>query len=506
MLKKTLYLLLIPIFAFVISCDKNKKDKSKQYLTINIVSDPLSLNPMKIRDLNSVILSKLFFDGLMRVNEDKQIKEAIAESYKISDDNKIFTFQINKNAFWSNGDKVTAYDFEYSWKKKLSKAFLSSTASSLFVIKNAKEAKKGKVSIDEIGITAIDENTLVIELEKPCPYFLRMLTTPAFFAVNKKVDIENSNWAQDSKTFVSNGAFTLGEWKQHDFIVAKKNKFYWDAKRVKLEKISMLMLTIETEHNMFDLNQLDIAGSPFSTLIVESLKKLKNEKTYNVSPYFGTSFLRINTQKIDDVNFRKDLMYAFDREKITEHILQGGQIPTSKLVPIDKKIDTPIIKKDYAKRKIVLTYASSDRAHVIAQALQRDLSTNLNLDVELKALEKQSFYEKLGSLDYEIALSSWIADFEDKVDFLNVFKYKNSSTNNTGWENQKYINLLQESETILDQNKRDETLSKAEDILLDEAAIIPIYHLTQNFLKKENLKDVFIYPNGFIDFKYAYFE
>nr|NGX36658.1 Oligopeptide-binding protein OppA [Candidatus Anoxychlamydiales bacterium] len=163
-------------------------------------------------------------------------------------------------------------------------------------------------------------------------------------------------------------------------------------------------------------------------------------------------------------------------------------------------------KKDYRAKKITLTYVSNDRSHILAQALQRDFKENLNLNVSLKAMERKTYYEKLKSLDYELALYSWIADFSDPIDFLNVFKYKDSSTNNTGWENESFIKLLEDSENVLDDKERKKLLKQAEEILLSEAPIIPIYHLTQNFLKKETLKDINLYPSGFLDLKYAYFE
>ncbi|NGX53268.1 MAG: hypothetical protein KR126chlam5_01581, partial [Candidatus Anoxychlamydiales bacterium] len=505
MLKTIFIVFCIPALFFFSSCKKNDKEKTKQHLSINILSEPQSLNPLKARDLIAVNLAKMFFDGLMRVDNDGNILPGIAQSYEISDDGKIYSFFL-RDSFWSNGDKLTAHDFEYTFKKVLSPNFITSNAASLFKIKNAKKAKEGEMSLDEIGIKALNDTILEIELEKPCSYFLRLLTQPAFFAINKNVDKKNKNWALNKNTFVSNGVFKLSEWKKNDIIEAKKNEFYWDKDKVKLEKISMLMLPNGVEQNMFELHELDIAGSPFSTITLDSLEKLKKDKSFHIEPYFGTSFLRINTQQIRDLNFRKDLRNSFDREKITKHILQGGQLSSSRLIPVDKNINVPIIKKDYSQKEFTLMYVSNDRTHILAQALQGDLSKNLNLNIKLLAVERKTYYEKISNLDYELAISSWIADLDDPIDFLNVFKYRNSSTNNTGWENENYINLLEESEKILDLKKREKVLFEAEDILLTEAPIVPIYHLTQNFLKKENLEDVFIYPSGFIDFKYAHFE
>lgn len=504
MIKKLICLSICLSFIFFTSCKKNEKPCS-QKLSLNIVSEPQSLDPRKVRDLNSINLIKMFFEGLMRVSKEGLVELGLAKEYKVSEDGKIFTF-ILRDATWSNKEKVTAYDFEYTYKKMLSIDFISPNAFYLYVLKNAKLAKEGAIDANEVGVKALDDKTLVLELEKPCPYFLKLLTQPYFFAVNKNIDIKNPSWCFEDKEYVSNGAFVLNKWSHSDRIEAEKNKNYWDEKEVKLEKISMLMLMNDVELNMFEMNQLDIAGSPFSLILVDSIKKLKEENKLKIAPYFGTSFLRINTQKITDINFRKALIKAFDREKIAQHVLQGGQRPTLRLVPDDMEQRPQVVKGDYSDKKITITYISSDRAHILAQAIQRDFEENLNIKVELRALERKIYYEKLGSLDYEIALSSWIADFDDPIDFLNVFKFKNSSTNNTGWENKDYIALLDQSENILNEKQRDEILKKAEDILLDDAVIVPICHLTQNFIKNEKLDNVKIYPSGFVDFKYAYFK
>jgi len=505
MIKKICILLIFVSCLFFVSCKKNKSCSAKQSLSLNICSEPQSLDPRNVRDLNAVNLSKFFFEGLMRISKDGSLQCAIAKSYFLSEDGKTYTFKL-KDTFWSNNDKLTSYDFAYTWRKILSPSFITSNASSLFIFKNAKQAKEGFLDVDDVGIHTPDEKTLIVELEKPSPYFLKLLSCPAFFAVNRKVDQKNPKWAQEAKSFVSNGAFLLSKWKHQDSLVLTKNPLYWDATEVKLDKITMMMLTPDVELDMFEMEQIDIAGSPFSTILVDSLQKVKKDKDFHILPYYGTSFLRVNTQKIKDKNFRQALVRAFDRKKITEHILQGGQIQTTRLVPTDEKLDIPIFENDFNNRKVILTYVSGDRSHLLAQALQRDLEKNLNIQVQLQALERKTYYDRLASSDYEIAMSSWIADFDDPIDFLNVFKYKDSSTNNTGWENKEYISLLEKSEKILDADAREQILLEAENILLDDAPIVPICHLTQNFLQKDNLKDVFIYPSGFIDLKYAYFE
>ncbi len=499
------------IFFFVLSviilCACSSKDKAinKQHLKINIVSDPESLDPRKVRDINTVNLSKIFFDGLMRLEKDGNISCAIAENYKVLKDKKTYVFTL-KDAFWSNGEKITSYDFEYTWKKILAPEYISSTAFFLFCIRNAKRAKEGKVSLDKVGIKALDEKTLIIELEKPISYFLTLLTHPIFFAVNKKIDQENPKWTQDSKSYISNGPFVLDKWKHYDMLKAKKNEHYWDKDQVKLNFISMFMLTSDTEQNMFELKALDWAGSPYSTLPVDGIQKIKNYSQYYSQPYYGTSFLRINIEKIQDLKLRKALCSTIDRKKIIDHILQGEQIQTLRLIPCEEKIITGFGKKNFKKKKIIFTYVNGGRSHLLAQAIQRNWEKYLNIEVELRALEKKTYYDRIASKDYEIAAGSWTADFNDPINFLEVFKYKNSSTNNTGWEHPEYIDLLNQSDEMIDPKLRKETLIKAENILLADVPIIPICHLSQNYLKNPDLKNVYLYRSGFIDFKYAYFD
>jgi oligopeptide transport system substrate-binding protein len=492
------------ILLFFISCNKNEKD-TKQKLSFNIGSEPQSLDPRKVRQLNSINIVKMFFEGLMKISKDESIECALAKDYTVSDDKKTYTFRL-KDAFWSNNEKVTSYDFEYTYKKILSSDFISPNAYYLYVIKNGKDAKEGKIDINEVGIKTLDEKTLVIELENPCPYFLKLLTLPVFFAVNKNLDQKNPLWAFEDKEYVSNGPFKLDKWDHSSLIIAKKNPLYWDANQVKLEKISMLMLTEDVELNMFEMNQLDIAGSPFSSILIDSIPKLKKMNKLKIAPYYGTAFFRINSNRINDIDFRRALINSFDRKKIVDHILQGGQKETIRFVPSDDKQEINVVKKDFSSKKVTLTYIGGDRAHFLAQAIQRDWEDNLNIKVELRALEGKTYYEKIALLDYDIAASSWFGDFDDPIVFLNIFKYMNSSSNNTGWENRDYINLLNESEKTLNEKNRKEILKRAEDLLLEDAVIIPICHLAQNYLIKQELKNVYIHPSGNIDFKYAYLK
>ena len=310
---------------FLVACQTS--DKTKQSFCINIGEDPQSLDPRKARDVNSYSILNMLFEGLTRLSKEGSPEGALAEKIEISEDQKKYTFTLRKS-FWSNGDKVTSYDFAYSWKKILDEKFPSSTAYQLYMIKNAKLAKEGKISVDEVGITTLDENTLVVELERPVSYFLELLSFPFFFPVNSKVDKDQPGWAERKETYVSNGPFKLNAWVNNDKIDVIKNELYWDRSNVKLGKISLFMVPSETEFNMFEVGELDWAGSPFSTLPVDAFKKLKKQENLHIAPYLGTYFLRVNTnfeqqqKSLLSVSFRNALASSIDREGITTHVLQ----------------------------------------------------------------------------------------------------------------------------------------------------------------------------------------
>lgn len=259
-----------------ISCSK-KKTQKQNTLRINIGANPNSLDPRKARDLVSINLTKLLFEGLVRLNENNIVENALAEDIVMSSDKKKYTFVLKKT-FWSNGDVLTSDDFIYSWKKVLSFEFPSPYASLLYVIKGGEDAKKSIGDLQAVKLKKIDDFCFEVELISPIPYFLHLLSHPVFFPVHKNVDKTITSWSRSSATYVCNGPFRLSSWKLSDEIVLKKNDTYWDCEAVKLNSIQMKMVSSEVELSLYEKNELDWAGSPFSILPTDSLLSLKKEK------------------------------------------------------------------------------------------------------------------------------------------------------------------------------------------------------------------------------------
>ncbi|HSX10345.1 MAG TPA: peptide ABC transporter substrate-binding protein [Chlamydiales bacterium] len=513
-------------------CQKSSAPSIQQCLRINIGKDPQSLDPRKARDLVDITITHMLFEGLTRTSKSGEIEMAIARDVEVSEDGTRYLFHL-RNTVWSNGDPVTAFDFAESWRSLLDPHFPSDVSYQLYAIKNGRKAKLGEVGLDQVGIQTPDASTLIVELEQPIHYFLELVSMPTFFPIPSK--IKNPNWALSPETYVGNGPFLLDSWKHGDEIHVSKNNRYWEAKKVQLQGIDLLMMTGDTEMQMFEEGKIDWAGSPLSTIPVDAVRTLRAKEKLHISPFSGTCFLRLNTaEKIGEKKnplgnplFRKALSFCLNRKNITDHILQGGQMQALSLVPPgmglsekgyfhDDHLDSAKSLLTDALLQLDLTLATlepirlsfiyNERYVTIAQAIQQQWEAGLGIRVELEAIEPKTFFKRISQREFQLAAGSWTADFNDPINFLEVFKYKDASTNNTNWENGKYIDLLNQSALCRDSEERKRLLREAEQILMEQMPIIPIFHFALNYLQGDGLAEVALSPLGQIDFRWAHFD
>jgi len=506
--------------------------KEDRVLRINLFQDPLTLDPRKARDLHTITLMRMLFEGLTRVAKDGAVELALATDVKRSDDGLRYTFSL-RNSYWSNGEPVTSFDFADSWKSLLDPSFPSDVAYQLYGIKNAKKVKGGEVSLDQLGISTPDAQTLIIDLETPLPYFLEIVSMSSFLPVPSNMAKLRTDWEHDPKVHVGNGPFVIQSWRRGDQIEMVKNPKYWQVSDVKISSIELLMLSPDTEMQMFQESKLDWAGSPLSLIPTETICFLKESQVLKMAPFAATYFFRVNTvamiqgrkNPLANANFRKALALSVNRSAITEHFLQGGQTPATAIVPpemglsergyfCDDSIERGRELLQEAKREmeletfapIVVSYSSNARNAAIAQALQHQWQEGLGIPIQLEAVEPKVYFQKVSHREFQLAAGSWVADFNDPMNFLEVFKYQSASTNNTNWEHPKYIDLLNRSSVCRDSKERKELLREAEKILMEEMPIIPIYHFSMNYLKNDLLEDVVLSSMGQMDFRWAYFS
>ncbi|MGC5328507.1 peptide ABC transporter substrate-binding protein [Brevibacillus sp. SYSU BS000544] len=503
--------------------NKPAETAAPQELRVNIAAEPSTVDPGLAEDIPSMSVARAAFDGLLRIGTDGKLHEAVAEKYEVSPDLLTYTFHL-RDTKWSNGDPVTAQDFEFAWKRVLNPETASGYAYQMYYLKNGEKANAKEVSLDEVGVKATDDKTLVVTLQNPSPFFPELIASVTYFPVNKKVVESNPKWASEAATYVGNGPFVIDKWEHKSQIVWKKNDTYWDKDSVKLSKMTYNMIEdANTELSMFEAGELDWAGSPLGELPGDAMQSLKDSGKLNSQATAGTEIFVFNTTKVPftNKNVRKAFAYAIDRKALTENVVtyKGtpalGYLPPSMALNKDgyfKDADVETAKKLLAQGMqelglkelppLEVLYNTSEKNTRMSQAIQDQWRKSLGVEVTLKNQENKVKREQMKQGNFIIGRGSWIGDFNDPINFLELYRDLGGN-NNAAWTNAEFKDLLVKSATEADTAKRTELLKKADEIFHDEMPIIPLYYYTYAWAKGDGVKDVVIDALGFIDFKYA---
>ncbi|GBF11781.1 peptide ABC transporter substrate-binding protein [Tepidibacillus sp. HK-1] len=518
------------------STDGEKKDQTageqpakEQVLRLNAKTEPPSLDPATTTDSTSGDILRELMEGLVRLDENSQVKQGsgMAESWEISDDGLKYTFHL-KDAKWSNGDPVTAHDFEFAWKRVLNPDTASDYAYQLYYLKNGEAYNAGKAKAEDVGVKALDDKTLEVTLEAPTPFFLQLTAFYTLFPVNQKVVEANKEWAAEAATYVSNGPFKLTKWEHDSEVVIEKNENYWNKDKVNLSKISWVMINDDnTEYQLFQNNELDIAQPP-----TELTKELIDKGEATSKPVLGNYMFVFNVEKEPFTNkyVRQAFAAAIDRESLINNVTQGGQIPAYAFVPPgaspDMGVDFREKNGDFVKKpaeakallekgmqelglktfpKVTLSYNTNDGNKKIAEAVQAMWKQNLGVDVELTNQEWKVYLKTLSAGDYQIGRYGWLADYMDPMTFMDMW-VTDGGNNDTNWSNARYDELIKQAKSTGDQQVRLAAFQEAEQILMDEMPIIPVYFYTRVFMQHDNVKNVVRHADGSSDFTWVTIE
>jgi oligopeptide transport system substrate-binding protein len=503
-----------------------------QILHMGNGTEPQGLDPHIVTGVteHNIIMSLL--EGLVGIHPATLAPEpAVAESWEINEDGTRYIFHLRKNAKWSNGDLLTAHDFVYSWNRALTPALGNQYAYMLYPVINAEEYNTGEISdFNQVGIKALDDNTLEVVLKSSTPYFLGLLDHDSTFPIHQAtiekhgdIDTRDSKWTR-AGNFVGNGPFILKHWEQNRIIIVEKNPHYWDASIVKLNEIHFYPTDqTATEERMFRTGKLHITNS----VPIEKIGpyKKENPNLIKIYPYLGTYYYDINSTipPLDNVNIRRALAMSIDRRSIVENITKGGQQPAYSLTPPDTLGYTAhaAIPYDLVKAKqllaeagfpngegfpkLQLLYNTLESHQQIAVAIQQMWKQALNIDITLTNQEWKVYLDTRSAMDFQIARASWIGDYVDPNTFLDMF-VTSGGNNHTGWSNDEYDQLIAQAAITADQDIRYKLFQRAEKILVDEVPIIPIYTYARIFLQSPEVKGW--HPN-ILDrhpYKYVYLE
>jgi len=431
----------------------------------------------------------------------------VAERWESNADQNVWTFHFRDNAKWTNGDKVTAQDFVRSYKRILMPTLASKYAYMLFVMKNAEAYQNGDLTdFDQVGVKALDDRTLEITLTYPTPYFLSLLNHYTWFPVHiptiekfGALDMKGNKWTR-SGNFVGNGPFRLKDWRISDVLIVEKNPLYWDADTVRLKEIHFYPIeSAETQERLYRAGQLHNTYEMLPAKI-EVYEREQPELLYKYR-WLASYFYRFNTSRkpVDNLLVRKALSMAIDRESIVKNVTRAGQRPAYFYSPPDTAGYTPRarLKEDVAKAKellaeagypngkgmpkIEIVFNTLETHRAIAEAIQEMWRKNLNIEVELVNQEWKVYLDSQRELDYDISRAGWTGDYEDPNTFLDMWTSW-SQQNQTGWTNAAYDDLIRKAGREANPVQRYEYFQQAEEILIDELPILPIYIYTRVYL------------------------
>ncbi|CAH2465000.1 MULTISPECIES: peptide ABC transporter substrate-binding protein [Bacillus] len=512
---------------------KGEKTAEKQVINLTEVSEIPTMDTTLASDAASSKVMNNTMEGLYRLGKGDKLVPGVAESHTKSEDGKKYTFKLREDAKWSNGDPVTAKDFVFAWQRAVNPDTAAKSGYIMLDVKNAEKINKSELSPDQLGVKAIDDHTLEVELDNPVPYFLDLTVYPLFFPLNEKyMKEQGAKFGLEANTTVYNGPFVLNDWKHEQSFQLKKNPTYWDQKEVKLEEVNFnIVKDTGTAVNLYNTKSIDRVG--LSAELVDKYKGQKDFKTINDPTVF---FLRLNQKNpaLANKNIRKAISTAYDRDGIGNVILNNGSKGAYGLVPADfikgpdkqdfrkengqlSKVNVKEAKKLWEtgkkelgtdKIELELLNFDNEESRKIGEYLKGELEKNLpGLTVNIKM---QPFAQKLKLEDsgqFDISFTGWGPDFPDAITFLDMF-VTDGSQNKMGYSNAQYDEIIKKAKQDgSDVKGRWDGLLKAEKILFEDAAIAPVFQRGRSILERETIKDLYIHKyGGELSFKWASVE
>lgn len=514
------------------------KYASNQVLNL---SYPSTLDSIDISNMSGYGSTGNIFESLYRLGKDGSITPGLAKATKVSKDGKTYTFTI-RDAKWSDGSKITAQDFVYSWKRTVTPSTKSQYAYLFSGVKNADAIVAGKKSPSTLGVKAEGQHTFIVTLDKPITYFKKLMTYPLFGPISEKaVKKWGSKYATKAQYMLYSGPFKLTGWtgtnNSWQFV---KNDQYWDKQAVHLKKINYTVNeSTTTTLNLFQEKKLDL-----TQLASEQVKNMKSNSDYTTYPYSITAFLVYNfkdsnatiKKALNNQKIRQAISLSINRETLVKNVIGDASTTSKTFVPQNLAKD-PKNGKDFASESTVKNSTSYDTKLAkqlwqqglketgikkltlrmltsndepnksISQYLKSALEKNLSgLTVDLSNIPSKVAASRAQSGNFDIYLSGWGADFNDPISHLAIM------TSNSGYNYGKYdsstYNALVKKAQNQDANNADarwQDMLKAERTIMQDQGITPLYQTVYSYLQNPKVKGIIHNTAGTQwNYKYAY--
>jgi oligopeptide transport system substrate-binding protein len=495
-------------------------------LKVQLDVEVASMDPQIATDGASFEVMSAVTEGLYSVDKAGSPIKAMAKETKKSEDGLTYTFTL-KDAKWSNGTAVTAKDFLFAWRRLVDPKTASeySFIAGVAGIKNADDIAAGKKKVEELGVTAKDDKTLVVELSQPVTFFESLMAFPSFLPVNEEFYKKaGDKFASTADTILSNGPFKIKSYEPAaTSIVLEKNADYWDAAAVKLDGIEYQVIK-EAQQAMlaYQNGDLDVAN-----LQGEQVEQFKADPEFQTVPAGYLWYISPNTKVagLENVNLRKALALAYDKKAVVENLLKDGSIAADFAIPTllatgpDGKdfrattkaylsTDKAKALEYYNKAKQELGKASfaytllvedTESAQTVAQFIQSEIQKTLpGVTVKLEVMPKKNRLDRMRKGEYELGLTRWGPDYADPMTYLDMW-VTGASNNSGSWSNKDYDAIITSAKTgelSLNPAKRWEELKKAEAMVMDEAAILPVYQKGNAVMIKKNISGLEFHSVG----------
>ena len=500
------------------------------YLHYGNGAEPQGLDPHVVTGVPENHLVRALFEGLAVKNPiTLEPEPGVAERWDISEDGTVYTFYINPEAKWSNGESITASDYVWSWNRALHPDTGSLYAYMLYPIVNSEAySKREIIDFGDVGVKALNDLTLEVTLNAPTPYFLQLMDHYSTFAVHPETLLKHGKmtdrytpWTRVSN-IVSNGPFTLEEWSLNRRIIVKKSEHYWDRDNVALNGVYFYPTeNVISEERMFRAEQLHYTA-------VVPLDKIPDyraaeDSPYVQSPYLGTYYYLVNTDRppVDNVLVRRALSYALDRDTLTRTVLQNTAIPAYSITPPDTLGYNPPKLFDYNPEKarellaeagypngegwpgLEIIYNTQEAHRKIAVAVQQMWKRELNIDVTISNQEWKVYLNSVSQRDFQIARRGWIGDYVDANNFLDLF-ITDGGNNNTGYSDEIYDDIiLNRAPKAKSRQERYDLFLEAETMMMNDMPIIPIYTYTSKHLIHPSVEGIYANLMDSLNLKYV---
>ena len=516
-------------------------------IRVNVASEPDSIDPQLNTSVDGAIYAQHFFEGLYKWDNDGN-GDAILVPGQISgqtevtnDDGSItITFTLRDDIKWSDGQDVTAGDFEYTLRRLVNPETAADYSYMIDgIIVGATEILAGEAAVETLAVNAIDDKTLEITLTTMCPYFTELLAFPALFPVRQDIiEAHGDQWTFDPATYLTNGPYKMSEWVHNSYINLVKNEYYYDLEKLGPESIRfVLMDDANAMLTGFRNNELDF----IEVFPIDEIPSLIASGEMVIVPYIGTYYVSFQVEKapFDNPLVREALTLAIDRNYITEQVTRAGQIPAQGFVPSGindadpsapdfrtasgdwYSIDPAEYEANCERARELLAEAgypggvgfpaaeylyntNADHA-AVGQAIQADWARELGINVTLNNQDWNVFLQTRKQGDYQIARNGWIADYNDPISFLDMF-VTGGGNNDAQYSNADYDALIAAAKTEGDPVKRMSILKEAEAIIAEDFILSPIYFYTQKYMLNPEIDGMYYTPLGYFMFDQTFYK